>query len=271
MKPNFTLKINCLSLLFAAALLLTGCSHKDSTAHPTYYGPTVQMGDGAIRSFITLDPARQPEQIGYELTAAALTNLPKATHADSMALENGQMAMAKEYLVPLPDSAKQYTVFDHLAANWNPLGHTPVGVYNKPHFDFHFYNMPLAQREAIPDYMMDSSGFNNLPAAVYLPGDYIRVPGGEMKMGTHWADKTSAELNGGSFTQTFIYGSYNGKVTFYEPMVTLAFLQQSSSFTGAIKQPSQWAVPGYYPSQYAIYTDAGNGNRYVVLSHFVQH
>jgi hypothetical protein len=269
MKPCLSFKTICLSLV--SAFLFASCSHKDQDAgSTTYFGTTVQMGDGAVRSFVVLAPDRHPLSIGYELTANALVNLPKATHEDSMALENGQMAMAKEYLVPLPDSARPYTVFDHLAANWNPLGHTPVGVYNRPHFDFHFYNMKLADREAIPGYMTDSSGFNNLPAAAYLPTDYIRVPGGEMKMGTHWADKTAPELNGGSFTQTFIYGTYNGKVTFYEPMVTLAFLQQASSFTGTIKQPAQWAVAGYYPTRYSVYTNSVNGYRYVVLDNFVQ-
>jgi len=28
--------------------------------------------------------------------------------------------------------------FDHIGINWNPNGHPPAGVYNRPHFDVPF-------------------------------------------------------------------------------------------------------------------------------------
>ncbi|RFM28693.1 hypothetical protein [Deminuibacter soli] len=264
------------ALFLLLSVFLFSCTDQQGGLNTTHYGQSVSMGNGSVRSFITLNPGNIPVQIGYEITPAAIQNLPAASHEDSMifyadSTGMGDMPMpSHEYLVPLDAAAKKYTVFDHLAANWNPLGHMPVGVYSRPHFDFHFYNMPLAEREKIPAYMDDPTGFDQLPADGYLPADYIRVPGGEARMGTHWADKTAPELNGGAFTQTFIYGSYNSKETFYEPMVTLAYLQSVTTFSGAIKQPAKHLTTGYYPTQYLIYSDA-SGKRYVVLTGFVKY
>lgn len=260
-----------------ASLLLFSCKHKDNPSGHTYYGSSVTMGNGSVRSFISLDASSKPVEIGYELSSNAIVNLPAATHEDSMIMYMDSTQMMNmpmpttEYLVPLDSVAKQYTVFDHLAANWNPLGHTPVGVYSRSHFDFHFYNMKLADRLQIPDYADAPAGFDLLPPAAYLPADYIRVPGGEARMGTHWADGTAPELHGSPFTQTFIYGSYNGKVTFYEPMVTLAYLQSATRFSAAIKQPAKHAVAGYYPTTYNIYKDAASGNYYITLSGFTSY
>jgi hypothetical protein len=33
--------------------------------------------------------------------------------------------------------------------NWNPHGHIPPGVYDLPHFDFHFYIEPIEKIFAI--------------------------------------------------------------------------------------------------------------------------
>lgn len=266
-----------LALVCALSVFLYSCSDQDGGLNTTHYGQPVSIGNGTVRSFITLNPGNIPVQVGYEISDKGIENLPPASHEDSTiffadSTGMGDMPMPSyEYLVPLDPTAKKYTVFDHLAANWNPLGHMPVGVYSRPHFDFHFYNMALADRVKIPLYMDDPTGFDLLPPDGYLPADYIRVPGGEARMGTHWADKMAPELNGGAFLQTFIYGSYNSKVIFYEPMVTLAFLQGATTFTGAIKQPAKHLVAGYYPTQYTIYHDASAGKRYVVLTNFVKY
>ncbi|MGI8637700.1 MAG: hypothetical protein ACR2KZ_20055, partial [Segetibacter sp.] len=68
----------------------------------------------------------------------------------------------------------------------------------------------------------DMTKLNADPTASYLPQNYF--PGAPVpQMGKHFVDIASPELNGQPFTQTFIYGSYDSKVTFYEPMITLDF------------------------------------------------
>ena len=59
-----------------------------------------------------------------------------------------------------------------------------------------------------------------VPAAFAAAG-YVYAPGTEVPMmGGHWVDPKAPELNGQVFTKTFLYGSYNGKMIHFEPMIT---------------------------------------------------
>jgi hypothetical protein len=131
--------------------------------------------------------------------------------------------------------------------------HEPPGTYDVAHFDMHFYMQPLAERKAIPPYPVAPAKFDNLPADGFIPKPYIRLPAGVPEMGVHWANPTSPELAGTSkFTETLIYGSYDGKVTFLEPMVTYDFLKSKPNLTKAIPTPTKFAKGGYYPMKYSI-------------------
>lgn len=220
-----------------------------------FFGPTVQLGNGHIRSFGVL--AKQtdaPLQIGFELTPGALQGLPHDAHGEH----------AASYLVRLHPRVAAAGVFDHLVANWNAHGHPP-GPYLSAHFDFHFYLIALQERLAIT--ANDPLSVAPLPGG-YLPADYIGPLGPEPQMGGHCVDVTSPELNGGPFTHTFIFGAYNSKVAFYEPMITHDYLLQSNGGTFVIKQPASVSKSGYYPTRYTI-SKAANGNRYVILTDFV--
>ncbi len=113
----------------------------------------------------------------------------------------------------------------------------------------------------------DTAKLNANPAPDYLPQNH--VPGPPVpQMGKHFIDVTSPEVNGQPFTQTFIYGTYDGKVTFYEPMITLAFLKSNSSFERPIPQPSKFRKAGYYPTKMRI--SKHDGVTDIVLDGFVQ-
>jgi len=112
--------------------------------------------------------------------------------------------------------------------------------------------MTPAEVAAIPPYEVDSLKFKNWPAPAYLPAGYFNAGGGVPQMGAHWVDPTSGEFNGLGFTQTFIYGSYDGKVTFYEPMITLEFLKATSNFERTIPQPAKVQKTGYYPTKLRV-------------------
>jgi hypothetical protein len=47
-------------------------------------------------------------------------------------------------------------------------------------------------------------------------------------MGNHLLDSQSPEMKDSlPFTTTFIYGAYEGELIFWEPMITLDFLQKT--------------------------------------------
>jgi hypothetical protein len=99
---------------------------------------------------------------------------------------------------------------------------------------------------------------------------YVALPGGVPQMGKHWGDVLSPELNGSPFTYTMTYGSYAGKNTFLEPMITLAILKSGVGYHIPFRQPELFsATAKYYPTQYNIYMNTGTEKHYVTLSEFV--
>ncbi|MBO9572113.1 MAG: hypothetical protein J7497_07880 [Chitinophagaceae bacterium] len=224
----------------------------------SFYGPEVKFGGGRLRSFVTIAHTGVPQEIGVEISANAFRGL---------STQPGEYS----YLVPLHQKAAAVTPFDHLEVDWNPYGHPPPGIYDTVHFDFHFYKITEEAQMAIPEYTPETAAlFDAPPPPGYLPAGYIPGPGGVAHMGKHWLDVTSPEFSGTPFTKTFIYGTYNGAVTFYEPMITKAYIENTQSSTTSIKQPQFFSPTNtWYPTQYNVYTDAKTGNHYVSLSGFV--
>lgn len=228
----------------------------------TFYGSQVSMGDGHARSFITTNNRGIPQEIGIEMTDGALQGLP--TDPKDFA--------ASFFPLPLHKKAKELTAFNHIGINWNVHGHEPEHIYDVPHFDFHFYEITLDEQLAIPPYEIAPAAFDIFPAPEYMPANYVAGPGGVPQMGKHWSDILSPEFHGSPFTYTLVYGSYAGRNTFIEPMITLAILQSGISYEIPYRQPELFSPSNkYYPSQYNIYKNNATGMHYVTLSHFTWH
>ncbi len=230
---------------------------KSDTKAQTYYGPQMSIGNGKVRSWIRICKDGLPEEIGVELNAKALEGLPTSGEHLSMVL-------------PFHIKAKEVTPFDHVYFNWNPAGHEPPGVFDVPHFDVHFTWVSVEEREAIPAWTEGEidAKFNNYPPPEYLPADYFTPPGAataEPAMGKHWLPNNLPDLL--PFTNVILYGSYDGKVLFEEPMDTWAFLNSRESFTQPFSQPEKFQESSYYPTTYNVYFK--NGKHYITLSDFV--
>ncbi|MGH7507185.1 MAG: DUF5602 domain-containing protein, partial [Longimicrobiales bacterium] len=173
-----------------------------------------------------------------------------------------------EYVLAMPE--RNPTPFRHVLIDWNPGGHEPPGIYDLPHFDFHFYTITDAERRDIdpadPAFADKAARF---PAADHTPPGYTAIPGAVPFMGAHWVDPTSPELNGETFTQTFIYGSWDGALIFAEPMITKDFLESRPDFERPIPVPERRAEPGYYPANYSIRWDAPSREYRVALGSFI--
>ena len=245
-------------LLAAGMMLLFSCNKEqirkylpkeDHSKYNTFYGPQVQMGAGHARSWISTNHHGVPTEIGAEMTRSTLTGLPE---------------VFTPFVLPLHQKALDKTAFEHLVIDWNPHGHPPGGVFTVPHFDFHFYTITNAARLAIPPYPLAMAAFDNLPPAGYIPAGYNADPGGVPQMGKHWGDGNVAP---GTFSKTMVYGSYNGKVIFVEPMITLDVFQNAVPFSLAYAQPALFHEHTYYPTKYNFYVK--DGKYYVTLSDFV--
>lgn len=216
-----------------------------------FFGDPVSMGQGTIRSWAKLDENDNLQALGVTLTEEALTGLPASMTPG---------IIWKEFLADLPAEAKEKTPFEHFGVNWNPEGHIPKKIYGVPHFDFHLYMITPEERDQITFRGEGMDKIQKKPPAAYLPEGYIYAKKGEEPgMGAHWVDSSAPELQGEPFTHTFIYGSYDGEVIFWEPMITKNFLKRHPDTTIKIKQPKRYPERGYYPTTYSIRYDADRG------------
>ena len=223
------------------------------------YGDPVEIGTGIARTYVALDSDGRATEIGIALSPEALASLPEPVEGPP---ENSVFS----WDLPFPEGAPAPYRFAGL--DWNPLGHVPPGIYDVPHFDFHFYLIPPAERDAIvpddPEYVARSArpvDASLLPAGYVLPPD-ATVP----RMGTHWVDPASHEFHGQPFTSTFIYGSWDGRLVFIEPMITLAMLQSPAGFSADLALPERVPVKGSYPAKYVVRRDEASGEIRVALA-----
>jgi hypothetical protein len=246
-------------ILMVSALVLFSCK-KDKDKEAVFKGPEVQVHNGKAWTWLKVTEEGTPAQLGISMTNALLNTVPVGDEGD-----HGH-SMENIFALTLPAEALQNTPFKYVGFDWNPSGHEPDGIYNVPHFDFHFYMLTQPEIAAA----VDMATITVPPAAGIVPQGYVAgapVP----QMGWHWVDPTSAEFDPAlpkpSFTQTFIFGTYNGKVNFYEPMITLAFLKNTSNFERSIPQPAKVSTTGYYPSKLRVVKE-GNETA-VILDGFV--
>ncbi len=244
-----------------------------SAAGAFAYGPATPFGTGTARTYVlwSTDAPRHPIELGVAMDAAAVE---RATTIDSLV----QVTLALPAGAPEP--------FQIVSLEWNPTGHQPPGIYDVPHFDFHFYTVPWSEVEQIVPGPEFAARANNVPTGDYVPEHYmVAVPPGAdatgaavPQMGVHWVDRRSPELQGmmgnhashRPFTHTFIYGSWNGRMTFYEPMITREFLLSKQDVTVPIPTPRRHPVAGWYPSAYRISFDTAANEYRVTLVQFAR-
>ena len=222
----------------ASILMFMGCKSTE-VATPNYNGTAQVLGNGTAFTWAKFSADNKPTSIGITFTKGAFDNLSHGGFT--------------EFVLPFAANVVGKTPFDHVFLSFSHSGHEPPGIYDIAHFDLHFVTQPLAERAAIPPYSTETAKkFDNLPPTGIIPAPYFRLPAGVPAMGVHWANPTSPELNGGKFTETFILGSYDGKLTFYEPMITLELLASKPNITKAAPIPTKFAASGYFPMKYSI-------------------
>lgn len=245
------------SALLAAATagIVIACSDTSApnSKAGTFYGPSADFAQGTARAWVTTDASGAATAMGVAMTDGVLQGLPTTAP--------GPSPTALMVTLGLPEQAKGIG-FDHAELGWNPNGHEPPQLYGKPHFDLHFYMVSGAVQAAIlpsdPQYGAKAA---NYPASNFVPTGYVPPPGvaasnAVPQMGLHWTDVKAPEFNGQPFTSTFIFGSWDGRYIFLEPMITKAYLETLPNTTQAIPQPASWPTAGRFPTTYGVNYDA---------------
>jgi hypothetical protein len=271
---------------FGAAALLTGIglviTGAGSSNERTVHGRVEKMGAGTIRSFVRIDRSGAPLAIGVEMSSGALESLPPVPNTVSRCFDldgNGtytghECLGDEERILDVPVDSSTRLPFRWIQVNWNPAGHhnTP---YARSHFDFHFHTGDRARVEAIAPgrcgELVDCGDFKRATEPVpsrYVPAGYIDVGAVVPRMGNHLLDSQSPELKDSMpFSSTFIFGAYQGEITFWEPMITLDVLRKTTEACQAIRQPQGFERAGYYPTKYCV-RQGTRGQRTVSLEDF---
>jgi hypothetical protein len=274
----------------AAAPVLCGVAPAAAAAEPKVIAtPPQKMGNGQARAYVALDADGKPLALGVSMDKGVLEGLPKEPDLTSRCFDkngNGKMEMEEcigDYNVTFMlegEAAKAVAPFKWVALNWNPHGHPPPAPppWAVPHFDFHFY---IADREAVKmlrpgacGELIDCEDFKKATKPVpgkYIHRDHINVDAAVPDMGNHLINSKAPELakGGPPFTHTFIFGAYDGRITFLEPMITHAYLVSNPTMCALIKQPEAWEIAGSYPTKYCIRHLDQVGRYTVSLEEFV--
>jgi hypothetical protein len=259
-------------LLAVAALALPvypGAGQADTGIH---YGEPVEIGNGMMRTYLAFDAAGLPVELGILMSRDSFDGLPAERSTTGRCFDMngngridhpGECEGDYEFALALPAVAADRSdiPFRWVGAHWQVEGHPPPGVYDLPHFDLHFYNASEASVRAIGlgpcGFFMDCAHFERATQPVpekYLDHRHVSVGAAVAAMGDHLIDSTAPEFAKPprKFTHTFIFGAYDGRITFYEPMITHEFLMTRPNICVPIKQPSAWQIAGYYPTRYCI-------------------
>lgn len=257
MSVRKTLTLFAVGTSMAMAAMAAAC---DTCSKNMVVGSARVLGNGLVWSWAKLDDKGNPTSIGISMTESAMTGLPELKDMP----KDGEPMM--EYILDLPSQVKGKP-FDHIAFDWNPIGHPPMKLYDVPHFDIHFYMISQEQRSKITATGADLPIAGKKPEPKFMPAGYILPPDTLVPtMGAHWIDLAAPELKGMPFSTTFLYGTYNGEAAFWEPMVATSFLQTKPNYTENIKVPSAYAKPGYYPTRYTVQYNADRHEYTIALA-----
>jgi hypothetical protein len=261
-------------------------------------GPSATYQNATLEAFIELPPetdscSEGPVAAGFTVTTPStvfewLGSLPNEmetmyniTDAPENCKENALApgCIPPNDLIPLifPGTNTTFNPLIWVGLNWNPLGHPPLEVFNRAHFDVHLFMVPKedvdaivpSQEEPCTEGLSPESFFKaNQPVPVgCFPKGYANLNAVAPFMGNHYinlAEPVVAAAGAGSpdpslwVDPSFIVGGYDGKITFLEPMVRITQLQDLAREEGSkcypAGVPAQFPVSGFYPSTFCINT-----------------
>lgn len=250
-------------------------------------GWSVALGKGTVSSYARVQPDGAPGAIGIAFTANALEGLPAGSdrhhcfdrNADGVIDHATECLPVHEFVLPLPDAVTRRAdmPFKWVLLNWNPEGHIPHGIYDVPHFDVHFFMERIEKVFALragpcgPEFIRcDQFETARKPVpANYMHPDFKDVEAVVPSMGNHLVDLTGPEFHKHPFTRSWIFGVYDGAVTFYEEMVSRAYLLRRPDTCSPIKSPKAVARTGFYPTVSCLRHEPAAGEYTVSLEQFV--
>jgi len=230
------------------AILAAGCASgvPEST---TVAGDCADFYGADACTWATLTATNDVTEFGVTIPLASIERAP---HDAEMVWPPVLVAT-----VNLPAAVNAAMGVDHLTVYWEPHGHPP-GAYLTPHFDFHFYNIATATREAID--CSDLTKPTDLPAGyrlidVDIPDVGMLVGLCVPAMGMHALLGSEVESDD-IFDGTMVIGYYRGSPILFEPMIARDMLMRRQSFDLPMPTVSPLPAGVRYPQSFRAEYDA---------------
>jgi len=238
-----------------SSTVFVACSQSDSPISTnkaaTYYGESQPFGGDSIRSWIKTDQSGNPSSIGVTFSHAAFVKTENA-NADSMFM----------MMLPTSSGAMLAAPFDHIEVDWTK-DHSDPSPYDVAHFDVHFFTVTEAAQNAV------MAGMDNATMTMdtnYLPSGYELMMNAEAMMGVHAMDTTDHDK---PFNHTCMFGYSQGNLYFMEPMFAKSYLDNTTNYSAAIRQPKKFKTSGWYPTKYNLTWDGTNFS--ISIDNFISH
>lgn len=249
--------------VMALSTLLSSCGVLEGNQMGTLHGESATMNGSPITTWATVDWRGRVTQVGVTVPLGAIRKAPVQGAPSDLQLD-------------FPEVVQRTTFLNHLGLDWNPEGHEPTARYGVPHVDLHFYTVNKAQLKAV-----DCRDLTQVDPASLPPGWLPPVPPGAPptafcvpQMGFHSLPATEfsapGKLHAGTFDKVMILGSYGGKFTFLEPMVTRELLLTGQNFSLPVPVPQNLSQATHYPTRLNASYDRVADAYQFVLSDFRQ-
>ncbi|NUP99821.1 MAG: hypothetical protein HUU35_08195 [Armatimonadetes bacterium] len=236
---------------------LTACG--DGEDGRVVAGETVTAFGGEVSSWARVNDSDRVTEVGV--------TLPMATVNGSVTRHEGGPAGAVITL-DYPSEVTGQTFFNHFELHFNETGHPPA-KFQVPHFDLHWYGVPVSEVEAVVPTDTGLPAANRFAAGYTMPTTLEQYQAGIIpQMGFHslnLADLDSPD----PFTATMVLGYYAGGLTFLEPMITVDHLQDEQSFTMTVPRPPVIGRNVLYPSRFVSTFDAAADAWHMAFEDFI--
>ncbi len=228
------------------------------TLAATYYGAPMTVGSGSARVYV-IENTSGTVEVGIEADSTAFVNLASDSHLHLDLPTSDSFDVS-----PIDHIDLGFALNGHPGGPWSDAADVPENSYwAVPHFDVHF--MTISDKEAdkiiIPNPTDSSDLAYVVPAASDLAAGYaLGLNSGISGEGSHWAAGGEFSDFPAPFDYNFLYGFYDGKMTFEEPMVAQTFLADlKNGLTSDVLQAfSVSSTNPAFGDQYFIRYDAGS-------------
>jgi hypothetical protein len=255
-----TTSSSLLAGLLAVTFMQASTSAEDG-ADKFIFGDTATIAGGTAATWARVNGAGKVIWVGLTFPLSMVENMPPRGSGPAGAIA----------VLNFPAVVQATTYFNHVEIHSNRMGHPAAGEdlhrYEAPHFDFHFYNIPVADVWPIP-----AGIFTSQVPAERLPAGYGQPePRSVPQMGRHCQtleELAATEEDHWLYTMTAGFMPDASYMHFIEPMVTRELLLTRQNFSLPVPTPAVLGLATRYPSECEVHYDEDSDAYHIVFRGF---